>query len=55
MRTIEIKKCGKEWYVRVFKADGALLTQASFATKKAATECRAHWVDAKTFGEAVAK
>lgn len=55
MKTIEIKKCGKEWYVRVFNADGSLQTQASFCTKKAAIACREHWIEAKTFGEAMAR
>ena len=51
MRKIKVVKLGRDWYVRVFDGE-QLVTQASFATKKAAEACRAHWLEAKTFGEA---
>lgn len=54
MRTIKVSKLGREWYVRVFDGD-TLVTQASFSTKKSACQCRDHWIEAKTFGEARAE
>ena len=52
MRKITVNKLGRDWYVRVWNADGSLQTQASFATKKIAESVRNHWIDEKTFGEA---
>ena len=54
MRKIEVKKAGREWYVKVWNADGSFCTMASFSTKKVAMEVRNHWIEAKTFGDAVA-
>jgi len=51
MRRIRVEKLGREWYVRVFDGE-RLVTQASFTTKKAAIQCRDHWIEAKTFGDA---
>ena len=51
MRRIKVEKLGRNWYVRVFDGE-QLMTQASFTTKKVAEACRAHWLEAKTFGEA---
>ena len=51
MRRIKVEKLGRNWYVRVFDGE-QLMTQASFTTKKVAEACRAHWLEAKTFGDA---
>lgn len=51
MKKIKIEKLGGWWYARVFSGEN-LLTQAGFKTRKAATECRAHWITEKVFGEA---
>lgn len=51
MRRIKVQKLGREWYVRVMDGE-RLVTQVSFATKKAAEACRLHWLEAKTFGDA---
>ena len=53
MKTITVNKMGREWYVRVFNADGSLSTQASFSTKTIALRVRAHWIAEKFFGDAV--
>ena len=54
MRKIEVKKCAKWWYVKVWNEDGTLCTMASFSTKKVANEVRDHWISDKFFGEAEA-
>jgi len=54
MKKIEVKKSGREWYVKVWNADGTLCTMASFSTKKVANEVRDHWIRDKFFGEAEA-
>lgn len=45
MRTVTIEKINKWWYV-IVREEGKTenLTMASFVTKKAATQCRDHWV-----------
>lgn len=53
MKMITVNKMGREWYVRVFNADGSLSTQASFPTKAIALRARAHWIAEKFFGDAV--
>lgn len=52
MKKITVEKLGKLWYVRVWKEDGELSTQASFTTKKFALQVREHWIRDKFFGEA---
>ena len=52
MKKIEVKKCGKMWYVIVKNEQGENLTMASFTTKKTANEVRDHWINEKFFGEA---
>ena len=54
MRKIEVVKMAKWWYVRVKEADGTLVTQANFSTKKVANEVRDHWIRDRFFGDAEA-
>lgn len=53
MKKIIVAKLGKDWYVRVWNADGTLNAQASFSRKKDAERVRESWIAEKTFGEAV--
>lgn len=51
MRTIEVKKGYKCWYVKVWNEDGSLHTMAGFSTKKTATQVKERWTKEKAFGE----
>ena len=51
MRTIEVKKGYKCWYVKVWNEDGSLHTMAGFSTKATATRVKERWVKEKAFGE----
>lgn len=44
MKTIEINHINKLWYV-IIKENGENVCLASFTTKKAATSCKAHWME----------
>lgn len=44
MKTIEINHINKLWYV-IIKKNGENVCLASFTTKKAATSCKAHWME----------
>ena len=54
MKKIEVKKCGKWWYVIVKDEQGDNMTMASFTTKRSAEKVRDHWINEKFFGEAEA-
>lgn len=51
MRTIEVKKGYKCWYVKVWNEDGSLHTMAGFSTKATATRVKERWIREKAFGE----
>ncbi len=51
MRTIEVKKGYKCWYVKVWDEDGSLHTMAGFSTKKTATQVKERWIKEKAFGK----
>lgn len=55
MRTIEIKKINKWWYVIVKDENGKNVVLADFTTKKAATDCRDLWIAEKRYGDLVKK
>ena len=54
MKKMEVKKCGREWYVIVKDESDKNLTMASFSTKRKALEVRKNWIEWKRFGEAEA-
>ena len=55
MRTIEIKKINKWWYVIVKDENGKNDVLAGFTTKKSAVHCRDLWVTEKRYGDLVIK
>ena len=55
MRTIELKKINKWWYVIVKDENGKNVVLADFTTKKAATDCRDLWIAEKRYGDLVKK
>lgn len=55
MRTIEVTKINKWWYVIVKNEEGKNLVLANFTTKKSAVHCRDLWIAEKCFGELAIK
>lgn len=55
MRTIEVKKINKWWYVIVKDENGKNVVLANFTTKKVAIACRDHWIAEKCYGDLVIK